>query len=43
MGSWHGAALFIAAGALMNVALAVTLDRLIVKKQAEAEKPATAA
>ena len=43
IGSWHGAALFIAAGALMNVALAVTLDRLIVKKQTEAEKPATAA
>jgi CP family cyanate transporter-like MFS transporter len=43
IGSWHGAAVFIAAGALINVALALALDRFVTRKSTEAEKPATAA
>jgi MFS transporter, CP family, cyanate transporter len=43
IGSWHGAAVFIAAGALINVALALVLDRFVPRKSTEAEKPAAAA
>ena len=42
IGSWHGAAVFIAAGALLNVALALALDRFVPKKPAQATKPVPA-
>ncbi|MBV9517158.1 MAG: MFS transporter [Hyphomicrobiales bacterium] len=42
IGSWHGAALFIAAGALINVALALVLERFIQKKLPPPTKPVAA-
>ena len=42
IGSWHGAALFIAASALINVALALVLERFIQKKLPPPTKPVAA-
>ncbi len=42
IGSWHGAALFIAAGALLNVGLALALDRFVPRRLTEEQKPVAA-
>ncbi|MBV9432230.1 MAG: MFS transporter [Hyphomicrobiales bacterium] len=42
IGSWYGAALFIAAGSLLNVVFALLLEKFVVTKPIEGTKPVTA-
>ena len=42
IGSWYGAAVFIAAGSLLNVVFALLLEKFVVTKPIEGAKPATA-